>query len=116
MYIYAWQIGPPSQLSMDALNTATPNLADLEDIAQCRYLPGRLTPSLQLINNRCLEYCYTKLGRSRRYSTMQIYAWQIDPHSQLSIDALNTAIPNLADLEDIAQCRYMPGRLTLPVN
>ena len=51
---------------------------------------------------------------------MHIYAWQIDPPpptpSQLSIDALNTATPNLADLEDIAQCRYMPGRLTLPVN
>ena len=101
---------------MDALNTATPNLADLEDIAQCRYLPGRLTPSLQLINNRCLEYCYTKLGRSRRYSTMQIYAWQIDPPSQLSMDALNTATPNMADLEDIAYCTYMHGRLDPPVN
>ena len=44
MQIYAWQIDPPSQLSMDALNTAIPNLEDLEDIAQCRYLHGRLTP------------------------------------------------------------------------
>ena len=30
MHIYPWQIDPtPSQLSIDALNTATPNLANL---------------------------------------------------------------------------------------
>ena len=29
---------------------------------------------------------------------MHIYIWQITPHSQLSIDALNTTTPNLADL------------------
>ena len=40
------------QLIIDALNTATPNLADLL---------ADVTPS---IKHRCLEYCYTKLGRS----------------------------------------------------
>ena len=99
----------PSQSSIDALNTATPNLADLADIAQCTYMHGRSTP--QSIEHRCLEYCYTKLGRSSRYSTMHIYAGQIYPSSQLSIDALNTITPNLADLADIAQCTYMHGRL-----
>ena len=39
---------PPSQLSIDALNTSIPNLADL-------------TPQIEY---RCLEYHYTKLGRS----------------------------------------------------
>ena len=79
MHIYAWQIDPPSQSSIDALKTATPNFADLTaDIAQCTYMDGRST--LQSIEHRCLEYCYTKLGRScSRYSTMHIYAWQIDP-------------------------------------
>ena len=50
MQIYAWQIDPsPSQWGIDALNTATPNLADLR---------ADLPPS---IKHRCLEYCYTKL-------------------------------------------------------
>ena len=43
--------GPPHQLSIDALNTATPNLADYIYIyiyiEQCTYTYGRLTP-LQL--------------------------------------------------------------------
>ena len=69
--------GTPSQSSIDALNTTTPNLADLADIGQCTYMHGRLTP--QSIEHTCLAYCYTKLGRSSRYSTMHIYAWQIDP-------------------------------------
>ena len=69
-----------------------------------------LPPSIE---HRCLGCCYTKLGRSSRYSTMHIYAWQIHhPPSQSSIDALNTATPNLADLADIAQYTYMHGRLT----
>ena len=42
---------------------------------------AELPPSIM---QRCFEYCYTKLGRSTP--------------SQLSIDALNTATPNLADL------------------
>ena len=36
--------GPPCQLSIDALNTATPNLAGLTDIAQCTYMHDRRTP------------------------------------------------------------------------
>ena len=59
----------PCQSSIDALNTATPNMADLPP------------PS---IKHRCLEYQYTKLGRSTPI--------------QSSIDAMNTATPNLADL------------------
>ena len=35
--------GPPSQLSIDALNTATPNLSAPADIAQCTYMNGRWT-------------------------------------------------------------------------
>ena len=50
MHIYAWQIDTPSQLSIHALNTATPNLADLADIAQCTYMHGRLTPSQSSID------------------------------------------------------------------
>ena len=77
MHKYAWQIYLPSQSSIDALNTATLNLAGLADIAQCTYMHGRSTP--QSIEHRCLEYCYTKLGKSSRYSTMHIYTWQIYP-------------------------------------
>ena len=65
-----WQIYPPSQLSTDDLSNVTQNLADLP-------------PSIQ---HRCLEYCYTKLGRSTGRST-----------PQSSIDALTTITPNLAD-------------------
>ena len=71
MQIYAWQVDLPSQSSIDALNTTTPNLPDLEDIAQCRYMHGRLTP--RSIEHRCLEYRYTKLARStpQRTSTYE---------------------------------------------
>ena len=66
----------PNQLNIDALNTGTTNLADLP-------------PSME---HRCLEYHYTKLGRSTDRSTP----------NQLSIDALNTTTLNLADLlEDL---------------
>ena len=77
MHIYTWQIDSPSQSSIDALNTAAPNLADLADIAQCTYMHGRSNP--QSIEHRCLKYHYTKLAISSRYSTMHIYAWQMDP-------------------------------------
>ena len=87
-----WQIYPrpagkstPQQLSTDGLNTITPNLAYLSRICQQVY------PS---IKHRCLEYHYTKLGRS--------HIWQICladlPPCQSSIDALHTITPNLADL------------------
>ena len=103
MHIYAWADLPPSQLSIDAFNTATPNMADLEDIAQCTYMHGRSTP--QSTEHICLEYHYAKLGRSSRYITMYIYAWQIDlTPSQSNIDALHTTTPNMADLADVAQC------------
>ena len=131
---------PPAQSSIDSWNTATPNLEDLADIAQCTYMHGRPTPhqsSIEAlhtaapnladiaqctytygrptpwsIKHRFLEYCYTKLGRSRRYSTMHIYVWQVYPPSQSSIDSWNTATPNLADVADIAQCTYMHSRPT----
>ena len=92
----------------DALNTATPNVADghphqsIEHVylEYCYTKLGRWTPcqsSIDALNtitpnladgppsiqHRCLVYCYTKLSR-----------WT--PH-QLSIDALNTTTPNLAD-------------------
>ena len=56
------------------------------------------------IEHRCLAYHYTKLGR---YSTMHVYTESRWTPSQLSIDALNTATPNLADIADIAQCTYI---------
>ena len=65
----------------------------------------------QSIKHRCLEYHYTKLGRSSRYSKMHIYAWQIYPQS-IEHRCLDTTTPNLAALEDIAQCTYMHGRST----
>ena len=55
-------------MSIDALNTGTTNLADL-------------LPSME---HRCLDYWYTKLGRSTP--------------SQLSVDALNTTTLKLVDL------------------
>ena len=46
--------GLPSELRIDALNTATPNLADKPTLAD---------GPPKWIENRCLEYQYTKLGR-----------------------------------------------------
>ena len=51
---------PLSQLSIDAFHTATPNLADLADIAQCTYSHGKLTPAHPPIEHRSLENQYTK--------------------------------------------------------
>ena len=52
MHIYPWHIDP-LQLSIDALNTATPDMADLMAdpyiyIEQCTYTYGRLTPQLSI--------------------------------------------------------------------
>ena len=107
------KLGRSSRYSIDALNTTTPNWADLTDIAQCTYMHGRYTP--QSTEHRCLEYHYTKLGRSSRYSTMHIYVWQIDPPSQLSIDALNTATPNWGDLPQrtLHMKDLLPMRITI---
>ena len=68
---------PTPLMSRDAVNTATPNLADI--------LPN-LPP--QSIKHRCLAYHYTKLSRSNGRSAP----------SQSSIDALHTTTPNWADL------------------
>ena len=75
---------PPQQSSIDALNTVSPNLADLPQICWQIYPPA--------IEHRCLEYHYTKLGRS----TQNLLADLTPP--QLNIDALHTVTPNLADL------------------
>ena len=63
------------------------------------------------IEHRCLEYHYTKLGRS-------IYIWNNEyipmahwPPSHSSIDALYTTTPNLAHLM-AEQCIYAYGRWT----
>ena len=65
MHIYPWQIDTPQQLSIDALNTITPNLAHLMAdlyiyiyIKQCTYTYGRLTPPP--IKYRSLQNHYTK--------------------------------------------------------
>ena len=72
---------PLCQSRIDALNTTTPNMADIPTLAD---------GLLQSIKNRCLAYHYTKLGR-------QTYFGQWTPLSQLRIDALNTSSQNLAD-------------------
>ena len=72
-YMHGRLTPPPRQSSIDALHTTTPNLAHLADISQCTYMHGRSTPQ-QSSEHRCLEYCYIKLGRSSRYSTIHIYA------------------------------------------
>ena len=80
------------QLSGDALITTTPNLedllTDLPSINRAKMTWILLHQTWQIycpsIEHRCLEYHYTKLGRSTP--------------SQLSINALNTTTPNLEDL------------------
>ena len=78
MHIYPWQIDPtPSQLSIDALNTATPNLVDLHPPSIEHRCLEYTTPNLAglladlplSIEHRCLEYYNTKLGRSTGRST-----------------------------------------------
>ena len=50
--------GPPSESRIDALNTTTPNFAGEPTLAnRCP----------QWIENRCLEYHYTKLGRQNYF-------------------------------------------------
>ena len=58
MHIYTDGRWTPNQSSIDALNTATPNLSALADIAQCTYTHCRWT--CQSIDHTCLEDCYTK--------------------------------------------------------
>ena len=76
MHLYPWQIEPPDHSSIHALNTATPNLADVPPCQLNIHALNTTTPNLanvahpQSIEHRCLEYHYTKLGR---YRTMHIY-------------------------------------------
>ena len=69
--------GPPIQLSIDALNTTTPNLADLY-IENNAYIPMPEYP--QSLKHRSFEYHYTKLGTFNG-RTMHIYLWHKDPQS-----------------------------------
>ena len=113
-----WQIYP-HQLSIDALSTITPTLADLlADLppinqAQMPWVP--LHQPWQIywqiyplsIEHRCLEYCYTNLGRSTgrpsppsEHRCLQ-YCYTKCGRStprQVSIDALSTITPNMVDL------------------
>ena len=86
---------PPNQLSIDSLDTTTPNLADLYIYRNNVYIhmadcpPSHL--SIDVLNTATpnlahlmAEQCTYSYGR-----------WT---PSQLSIDTLNTATPNLADL------------------
>ena len=77
----------PPQLSIDALNNITPNLADLPQICQQIY-PQSSKNALNTFTPNLADLIY---GRS---------AWQIYPH-QSNIAALNTITPNLADLPQI---------------
>ena len=52
-------------------------------------------PTPWVIEQRCLEYWYTKLGR-------QTYFGRWNPHSESRIDALNTGTQNLADEHTLA--------------
>ena len=77
---------PHSELRIDTLNTATPNLADEPTLADG-------TP--QWIENKCFEYQYTKLGR-------WTYFGRWTPNNESRIDALNTGTQNLADEHTLA--------------
>ena len=91
----------PLQLSIDALNTATPNLAHLMAdlyiyIEQCTYTYGRLTPILQLsidaLNTATPNLAHL-MADLYIYITMNLYLWQIDLPLQLSIDLCKTITP-----------------------
>ena len=62
------------------------------------------------IGHRCLEYHFTKLGRSI-YIQPCIYTHGRLTPSQRSIDAFNTTTPNLEHLM-AEQCTYTSGRCT----
>ena len=105
MHIYPWQIDPTPS-SKQALISGKP-LHQRSFI----YLPMAELPPPPSIGHRCLEYCYTKLGRSTSRSTPSIEQRCLEycytklgistgrsTPSQLSRDALHTATPNLTDL------------------
>ena len=82
-----WQFHIATDISwskmVNAVNTTTLNLADIEDILA------------QSIEHRCLDYWYTKsvshIGQCR-------YKPKSDGSHQLSIDALTTSTPNKFDM------------------
>ena len=85
-----WQIYPPIEHRCHEYHYTKLGRSHLAD------LPGRSTPQIE---HKCLEYHYTKLGRSTdRSHIWQICLADLTPPPQLSIHALNTITPNLADL------------------
>ena len=113
MHIYLWQMDSPvNQAEMPWIL-----LHQTWQIYTYRTMyiyPWQIDP--QSLEHRCLEYCYTKLGRSIHIEQCTYTYGRWTP-SQSSIDALNTATPNLADLYIyiyIEQCIYDHGTLTPP--
>ena len=84
---------PPGQSSIDALNTATWNLAhlmaDLYIYRQYTYTHGRWTPQLSIDTLNTTTPNLADLSIYRQC----IYPWQMDPPSQSNIDALHTITP-----------------------
>ena len=110
------------QSSIDALNTATPNFADLlADLdpppIKHRSLESHCTTYMAdgpPIKHKSSQNHYTTYV-SYIYSTMHIYPWQIDSTFllQSSIDLSKTITPHQFHIY-IAQCTYTHGRLTPP--
>ena len=108
MHIYLLQIdSTPPPIEHRSLQTITPHTFHIYSTMHIYPLQIDPTPLLQLN----IDLWKTITPNMFKHSTMHIYLWQIDP-LQLSIDALNTATPNLAD---IAQGTYTHGRLTHPL-
>ena len=107
MHIYPWQMEPPL-IEHRCLQYCYTKFGRSIYIEQCTYTYGRLTPLA--IEHRCLEYHYTKLGRSI-YIEQCIYTHCRLTCLQSSIDALNTATPNLPHLMS-DQCIDAYGRWT----
>ena len=81
--------GPPSQSSIDALNTATPILAALADIAHCTYMHGRWIPHINWAYMPWILLHHT----SFTYRRMHIYTRDRWTPLQSSMHALNTTTP-----------------------
>ena len=73
MHTYPWKIDPTPTPPMKHRSLENHYTEYISYTAQCIYTYGRLTPHHQSIEHRCLDYCYTKLGRFSRYSKMHIY-------------------------------------------
>ena len=106
IHIYPWQIDPtpftnPPYISGKPLHQICFIYSTMH------IYPWEIEPIPQSIEHRCFEYCYTKLGRSTSRCTPQSSMDALNtatpnladlPPSQSSIDALNTATPNLPEL------------------